>query len=140
MNKVIENIKKSTKWRQSLIEYGTATLLIAVVVWFVVSKNINFTNQEIKEEVKSTNTTVSNLQKQIDSVMMFQNMLVQRTIDLENSQNETNRLIEKGNGLLYQNKLAIEKIRLEYNEKINNVSNLNYRELDSLFSNRYPGY
>ena len=137
MKKFLEKIKPNMKWRQSLIEYGTATILIAVVVWFVVNKNLGSTNQEIKQEVQKTNTTVSKLQSQIDSVRLFQDLLIQKTYELESSQEETKNMVERGNSLLYQNKLAIEKIRIDYNEKINNASNYNYHELDSFFSSRY---
>lgn len=137
MKKLLQKIKPNIKWRQSLIEYGTATILIAVVVWFVVNKNLGSTNQEIKQEVQKTNTTISNLQNQIDSVRLFQDLLIQKTYELENAQDETKQMIQRGNNLLYQNKLAIEKIRIDYNEKINNASNYNYHELDSFFSSRY---
>ena len=137
MKKILEKIKPTAKWTQSLIEYGTATILIAVVVWFVVNKNLGSTNQEIKQEVQKTNTAVNKLQSQIDSVRLFQDLLIQKTYELESSQDETNKLIEKNNTLLYQNKLAIEKIRITHNEKINSASNYNYHELDSFFSSRY---
>lgn len=140
MKKILEKIKPTSKWRQNLIEYGTATILIAVVVWFVVNKNMDSSNQEIKQEVEQTHGTVQRLQTQIDSVMLFQGLLVQKTNELEATQEATQRLIEKGNSLLYQNVLAIEKIKIEYNEKVNAASNYNYHELDSFFTNRYKEF
>jgi uncharacterized protein YoxC len=135
---VIAVKSKGSKWKQSLIEYGTATILIALVVWFVVSRNLN--NNDIKNEVAKTNSTIENLETQIDSVKMYQELLLQRTYDLEENQATANKEIEKNNALLNQNKVTLEKIRYEYNEKINNVSTFSYSELDSFFAKRYKNY
>lgn len=126
---------KNWRWKQALIEYGTATILIGLVVWFVVHKNMN--NSQIVDEVSKTNETVENLEKQIDSVKMYQELLLQRTYDLENTQSETLKEMEKYNNLLNQNRVTLEKIRIDYNEKIKNVSNFNYSDLDSFFASRY---
>jgi hypothetical protein len=138
MKNILQNIKLSGRFRQNLIEYGTATILIALVIWFLVNRNTS--NNEIKEEVRSTNKTVKKLQSQVDSVIWYQSLLMEKAENLESSQEENNRLIEQYNYLLIQNKTALEKIRLETNEKINNASRYNRRELDSFFAERYQGY
>ncbi len=140
MKSIIEKIKLSPRLMQNLIEYGFATVLIAVVVWFVVNKNVTSTNLEVKSEVQKTQNTVNQLQSQIDTVRLYQDLLIDRTYLLENQQHVTNQLIERNNSLLMQNRLAIEKIRLENNEKISNASNYNYSQLDSFFSSRYKGH
>jgi len=140
MKKLLNWIKIPTNVKQNFIEYGTATILIAVVVWFIINKNINNNNQEIKVQIEVTNTAVSNIQNKIDSVLGYQSFLITRTAELEMAQQETNRMIERGNNLLLQNKLSLEKIRFDYNEKINGVNNYNFRDLDSFFTNRYPRY
>lgn len=140
MKKLLNWVKVPNNLKQNLIEYGTATILIAVVVWFVVNKNINNTNQEIRVQIDVTHTAVNQLQNKIDSVLGHQSFLITRTTELELAQQETNRMIERGNNLLLQNKLSLEKIRFDYNEKINGVRNYNFRDLDSFFTNRYPRY
>ena len=137
MKKILPNIKIGTKWRQNLIEYGTATLLISVVVWLVVIRNMNTGNDEIKAEIKAANTNVKKIQSQIDKVLSDQSFILIRTKQLEDTQEETIRLIEKGNSLLYQNKQAIEKIKIENNEKINRAGNYTQYQLDSFFTDRY---
>lgn len=138
MKKLLNWIKIPTNVKQNFIEYGTATILIAVVVWFIINKNINNNNKEIKVQIDVTNTAVSNIQSKIDSVLGYQSFLLTRTAELEMAQQETNRMIERGNALLLQNKQSLEKIRFDYNEKINGVNNYNFRDLDSFFTNRYP--
>lgn len=137
MKKILPNIKIGTKWRQNLIEYGTATLLISVVVWLVVIRNMNTGNDEIKAEIKAANTNVKKIQSQIDKVLSDQSFILIKTKQLEDTQEETIKLIEKGNSLLYQNKQAIEKIKIENNEKINRAGNYTQYQLDSFFTDRY---
>jgi hypothetical protein len=140
MKQVIDKIKAGGRLRQHLIEYGFATVLIAVVVWFVVSKNMQATNKEVKAEVEKTHNTVNQIQSRIDSVRAYQDLLIQKTNQLEVAQQQTMHLIETGNSLLIQNRRAIEKIRLENNEKITGAANYNYKQLDSFFSSRYQGH
>jgi hypothetical protein len=140
MKKVIDKLKAGGRVRQNLIEYGFATVIIAVVVWFVVSKNMESTNHEVKAKVEETNNSVNQLQSKIDSVKAYQDILVDKTRQLELAQQQTMQLIETGNNLLVQNRRAIEKIRLENNEKITGAANYNYKQLDSFFSSRYQGH
>jgi hypothetical protein len=71
---------------------------------------------------------------------MYQDLLIQKAASLEVSQDENKKILERYNVLLLQNRIAIEKIRIENNEKINNASGYGYGELDSFFTNRYKGY
>jgi hypothetical protein len=95
------------------------------------------TNQEVKDEVMKTNTNIGQLQAQIDTVKLYQNLLIEKAYQLEASQQETMQLVERSNTLLLQNKQAIEKIRARNNESINRASSYNYKQLDSFFSSRF---
>jgi hypothetical protein len=137
MKKIFSWIKLPTNIKQNLIEYGTATLLIAVVVWFVINKNVNQNNDELKQKIESTNQAVDHIESKIDSIKQYQELLYVRTWELEKAQDETLRMIDRGNSLLIQNKISLEKIRFDYNEKINGAGSYNYNQLDSFFTDRY---
>jgi len=139
MKTIIDKIKPSPRGIQNLIEYGFATILIAVVVWFVVNKNVTSTNLEVKAEVQKTQSAVNRIQQQIDTVRIFQDMLIDRTFLLENQQMLTRQLIDENNRVLSENRKVLEKIRSQNNEKISNASNYTYMQLDSFFSSRYKG-
>jgi cell division protein FtsL len=136
---VVEKTSTLSRYKHSLIEYGFATIIIAVVVWFVVNKNMTTTNTEVKNEVQKTNEAVNQLQTRIDSVKAYQETLVERARELELAQQQTIQLIENGNYLLIQNRKALEKIRLENNERINSALSYNHAQLDSFFASRYKG-
>jgi len=138
-SQVAEKVSTLSRYRHNLIEYGFATIIIAVVVWFVVNKNMSSTNMEVKSKVQETKDAVNKIQSQIDSVKAYQQTLVDRTRELEVAQQQTIQLIENGNYLLAQNRKALEKIRLENNERINSALNYNHAQLDSFFASRYKG-
>lgn len=140
MKEIIDKITPTPRVRQHLIEYGFATLLICVAVWLFVGRNVASGNEEVKAEVQRTHGTVNQIQSQIDSVRARQDLIVERTAQLEQAQRQTLQLLETGNSLLLQNKRAIEKIRLDNNEKISGAANYNYQQLDSFFSSRYRGH
>jgi len=90
--------------------------------------------------LKKADKEVYNIQKKIDSVYASQEFIMSRMYLIEQSQVSLSIKIDENTHQIEKNNKELLNIKKAYNEKIRNIDNYSYNQLDSFFANRYPGY
>lgn len=138
--KVVEDIRdsKPVSWLNGVFKqikgkvliYVILGILLAIGIWYYIATRPPKINQETTEKNEV-------LQKSIDSLLLKNKDLEARTIELEKKVDEQNAKVEKNNAQIQKNLTELDKIKKQYNEKINAVDNYTPSDIDSFFTNRY---
>ena len=138
--KVIDDIKESKpmSWINSVFKqikgkvliYVIIGLLLGIGIWYYIATRPPKINQETIEKNEV-------IQKKVDSLLEYNKTLEHKITDMEKKVSEQNSRVDKNNSQIQKNNTELDKLKKQYNEKINAVDNYNANDIDSFFTSRY---
>jgi uncharacterized protein YlxW (UPF0749 family) len=138
--KVIDDIKESKPmaWingifkqiKGKVVYYLIAGVFLVIGIWYYIATRPPKINQETIEKNEG-------LQKSVDSLLEKNKSLEQKNIELEKKVEEVNSKVDRNNYQIQRNLTELDKIKKQFNEKINAVDNYTSNDIDSFFTKRY---